>query len=587
MLLLADKYLHFTGTEHRAADHPGPLLSPVFHGKLIMRHPVLAAILLLGLSSCQEAETEKDYDEELTDIVRTGSGPIQGKKYTKDGKEQFEFLGIPYAEPPVGKLRFKPPVPVSPWTKVYEAFSDGATCMQQASPFEEEALTDEGRDEDHAGFADLFENISEDCLTLNVFTNSMGSFDKPPQAVMVWIHGGGFTLGSKDIYRMDNLVQEDVVLVAMNYRLGALGFLSFGNDLVSGNMGLRDQHLAIQWVRANIHLFGGDPDKITIFGESAGAVSVQAQVLSPHNSGVLRGAIAQSGSMLFANIEAPGAEKKYARNALEAINCPPTLDQRSLDCLQNIDIKKVNANLTESDEIQLDPEAVAKFNWIPVVDTYSSNPFLPTDPLEALMTGMFNRVPYMSGTVTYEGALLTGLFGLVGQKGKDIQKLILQPPKTAWNLNYGQDDIFNKLALLVYNHTTGDTRLEQEKPGIDFMTDATFFSSDQKTVELMSRHMRHVYNYYFTQQTNSSLLAASFQLPVQFTPMHADDLSFLISDKQVVDTDTFSEEERATSRHMIKYWANFAKYGNPSPSGSGDEQPVWFPVTPNGKVFCK
>ena len=139
VLLLADKYLHFTGTEHRAADHPGPLLSPVFHGKLIMRHPVLAAILLLGLSSCQEAETEKDYDEELTDIVRTGSGPIQGKKYTKDGKEQFEFLGIPYAEPPVGKLRFKPPVPVSPWTKVYEAFSDGATCMQQASPFEEEA----------------------------------------------------------------------------------------------------------------------------------------------------------------------------------------------------------------------------------------------------------------------------------------------------------------------------------------------------------------------------------------------------------------------------------------------------------------
>merc|ERR1712241_989034 len=268
---------------------------------------------------------------------------------------------------------------------------------------------------------------------------------------------------------------------------------------------------------------------------------------------------------LFANIEAPGAEKKYAINALEAINCPTTLDQRALDCLQNIDIKKVNANLTWADEIQLDPEAVAKFNWIPVVDTYSSNPFLPTDPLEALMTGMVNHVPYMSGTVTYEGALLTGLFGLVGQQGRDIQKLILQPPKTAWNLNYGQDDIFNKVALRVYNHTTGDTRLEQEKPGIDFMTDATFFSSDQKTVELMSRHMRHVYNYYCTQQTNSSLLAASF----------------LISDKQVVDTDTFSEEERATSRHMIKYWANFAKYGNPSPSGSGDEQPVWFPVTPN------
>ena len=499
-------------------------------------------------------------------LVITRSGPVKGKKVTENGKDRYEFLGIPFAEPPVGKLRFKPPVPVSPWSDVREAFSDGPACIQKVGEF-----------------LGNTEGTSEDCLTLNIFSPSLRS----NKAVMLWIHGGGFTQGSKDIYRLTGLLSEDVVYVSINYRLHALGFLSFGNDLVSGNMGLRDQHLAIQWVRANIHLFGGDPDKITIFGESAGAVSVQAQVLSPHNSGVLRGAIAQSGSMLFANIEAPGAEKKYARNALEAINCPTTLDQRSLDCLQNIDIKKVNANLTESDEIQLDPEAVAKFNWIPVVDSYSSNPFLPTDPLEALMTGMFNRVPYMSGTVTYEGALLTGLFGLVGQKGRDIQKLILQPPKTAWNLNYGQDDIFNKVALRVYNHTTGDTRLEQEKPGIDFMTDATFFSSDQKTVELMSRHMRHVYNYYFTQQTNSSLLAASFQLPVQFTPMHADDLSFLISDKQVVDTDTFSEEERATSRHMIKYWANFAKYGNPSPSGSGDEQPVWFPVTPNGKVFRK
>merc|ERR1719210_1253527 len=111
---------------------------------------------------------------------------------------------------------------------------------------------------------------------------------------MIWIHGGGLTIGSKDMYRMQGIVDEDVILVAMNYRLHALGFLSFGNNLVSGNMGLRDQQLAIQWVQANIHHFGGDPSKITIFGASAGSMSVQAQVVSPCSAGLLAGAIAQS-----------------------------------------------------------------------------------------------------------------------------------------------------------------------------------------------------------------------------------------------------------------------------------------------------
>merc|ERR1712241_1141875 len=122
--------------------------------------------------------------------------------------------------------------------------------------------------------------MDEDCLTLNIFTNNIELSQKKPQAVM-------------------GIVDEDVVLVAMNYRLHALGFLSFGNNLVSGNMGLRDQQLAIQWVKANIQHFGGDPNRITIFGESAGGISVHAQVLSPSNNGLFSGAIAQSGSILF------------------------------------------------------------------------------------------------------------------------------------------------------------------------------------------------------------------------------------------------------------------------------------------------
>ena len=193
----------------------------------------------LSLSLCQE--TEKTSEKiSPTEIVYTGSGPVKGKEVVKDGKTQYEFLGVPYAQPPVGDLRFLPPQPVKPWVEVREAFEDGATCIQSVS----ELLPEE---------TGANQQESEDCLTLNIFTNSLGD-KKAPQAVMVWIHGGGFSLGSKDIYRMNGLVAEDIVLVAMNYRLGALGFLSFGNDLVSGNMGLRDQHLAIQWVQARRYI---------------------------------------------------------------------------------------------------------------------------------------------------------------------------------------------------------------------------------------------------------------------------------------------------------------------------------------------
>merc|ERR1719410_141802 len=163
----------------------------------------LLCLLLLSLSSliCQETDVSTP-----TEIVYTGSGPVRGKEVVKDGKTQYEFLGVPFAQPPVGSLRFMPPQPVEPWVEVKETVKDGATCIQAVSELS-----------DDYGETGTNSEESEDCLTLNIFTNSLGS-KKAPQAVMVWIYGGGFSLGSKDIYRMNGLVAEDVVLVAMNYR---------------------------------------------------------------------------------------------------------------------------------------------------------------------------------------------------------------------------------------------------------------------------------------------------------------------------------------------------------------------------------
>merc|ERR1719384_94502 len=532
----------------------------------------LLCLLLLSLSSliCQETDGSTP-----TEIVYTGSGPVRGREVIKDGKTQYEFLGVPFAQPPVGPLRFMPPQPVKPWVEVMEAVKDGATCIQAVSELSEEFASETGTNAEE----------SEDCLTLNIFTNSLGS-RKAPQAVMVWIYGGGFTLGSKDIYRMSALVAEDVVLVAMNYRLGALGFLSFGNDLVSGNMGLRDQHLALMWVQANIQEFGGDPTKITIFGESAGAVSVQAQVLSPLNSGVIQGAIAQSGSVLFLNLDKPGEEKIFARNAAKALGCPQSLDSRTLECLQKVDFKQEVSKVTDSPSAFFDPSYVVKFKFVPVVDSYASQPFIPTDPLEAFKTGMFNKIPFMSGTCAFEGVLMTGALSLQGIEGAGVVDLIELPPKTSWTIHYGQDDVFNKVATKFYNHSTGDSRIELEKPALDFFTDSMFLSSDQKAVELMSEHTRHIYNYYFSQETNQSLMTSELGLPSTHTPGHGDDLTFQITEG-AVDPSKFSEAETATAGHMTRYWTNFAKFGNPTPVTGEKNSQLWYPVTPDAKNYME
>ena len=171
--------------------------------------------------------SEPELEVEPTQTIFTGSGPLQGRKVTNAaGSSHYEYLGIPFAEPPTGRRRFRAPLPVQPWQEVLQANQDGSPCLQPITGFE---------------FGDT-SGMSEDCLTLNIFTTT----DTPHQdkPVMFWIHGGGFSQGSKDQYRMRGLIEEDVVLVTTNYRLHALGFLSFGNSLVSGNMGLQDQHLA-------------------------------------------------------------------------------------------------------------------------------------------------------------------------------------------------------------------------------------------------------------------------------------------------------------------------------------------------------
>ncbi|KAG8034161.1 hypothetical protein G9C98_001245 [Cotesia typhae] len=207
-------------------------------------------------------------------ILEVQQGKLCGvKKKNVNGKEFFAFRGIPYAKPPVGERRFKDPEATESWSGIREAKTYASKCAQV------DILT-------------LKALGTEDCLYLNVFTPNLNC--KP---VMVWIHGGGFYSGAgdDDFFGPDYLIEKDIVLVTINYRLGILGFLNLDDEEASGNQGLKDQVMALRWVQQNIGKFGGDPNNVTIFGESAGGASVHYLNLSPLARGLFHKSIIQSG----------------------------------------------------------------------------------------------------------------------------------------------------------------------------------------------------------------------------------------------------------------------------------------------------
>src|SRR5580765_7427066 len=215
--------------------------------------------------------------------VKTHSGAVEGKD---DGKVK-SFLGIPYAQPPVGDLRWKAPQPVAKWNGVKKAAEFGFHCMQ-GRVFGDMVFHDPGQ--------------NEDCLTLNVWVPDKHAEPKLP--VMVWIYGGGFVAGTTSESRQDGsqLAQQGVIVVSMNYRLGVFGFMvhpelaTESGHNSAGNYGLLDQLAALQWVHDNIAAFGGDPGNVTIFGESAGSFSVSSQMASPLAKGLFHKAIGESGA---------------------------------------------------------------------------------------------------------------------------------------------------------------------------------------------------------------------------------------------------------------------------------------------------
>lgn len=326
----------------------------------------------------------------MSPIVHTKSGPIKGaKKKTCFGDEYFSFQKIPYAQAPVNKLRFRAPVPHEAWKETLDCTNEGPVAYSWNNYV-------------HSVVG------NENCLHVNVFTRNINPKQLLP--VMVYIHGGAFMRGSSSIliYGPDYLLQKNIVFASFNYRLGALGFLSLHEPTldIPGNAGLKDQNLALKWIRENISGFGGDPENVTLFGESAGGASVHYHMISPKSERLFSRAILMSGCVY--NNWAVVPDNKWASRLGEKLGAGPDVvksEKSLLEYLEKVDGEKIiiaqENILTEEEKLD---QFMAAFG--PVVEPYATeHSFITDDAVKLGETAWGNHIPILIGGCSNEGLL--------------------------------------------------------------------------------------------------------------------------------------------------------------------------------------
>ncbi|KAL1140507.1 hypothetical protein AAG570_000437 [Ranatra chinensis] len=302
---------------------------------------------------------------------------------TVNGRPFAAFLGIPYARPPIRKHRFKEALPAEPWTGVYNAAFEPPMCLQY----------------DHVTYkTDFPVHGNEDCLYINVFTPQVPNGNMTHYDVIVFIHGGAFMFSSGFVYGPQKLLDKDIVFVTFNYRLGPLGFLSTEDDIVPGNMGLKDQTLALKWVKKNIAAFGGNPDSVTITGMSAGGSSVHYHMLSPLSKGLFNRVISVSGTALCPWAQTENAKEK-AHMIASSLGCPVDNSTILVECLRNRPAKQI----LEATRMFM-PWLYNPFSpFGPVVEKAGKRPFIDRSPIEIIKTGVISDVPLLMSFTLDEG----------------------------------------------------------------------------------------------------------------------------------------------------------------------------------------
>ncbi|XP_065225804.1 esterase FE4-like [Planococcus citri] len=490
-------------------------------------------------------------------IVEVNQGKLQGaeNKSKLSGNTYYTFAGIPYAKPPIGELRFKPPVPSEKWQGVYDATHERDSCIQK----------DYFLSGQHVG--------AEDCLYLNIDTPEVPSEIKVPKAVMVFIHGGGFFTGSgsEKMYGGDFLMNHDVILVRINYRLHVLGFLNLGLEDCPGNAGLRDQALAIKWVKENIDKFGGDPNNITIFGESAGASSVHFQILSPLTKGLFNKAIIQSGSGLT-----PWAltfnYKEMAFELGERLGFKGTCSEELLQFLRAQPAKDLTKHVFDmTDDLKTRyPGRCTTIPFSPSIEEIKEGAFLPDLPQKLQESA--EPLPLIYGVNNKEGFLLFAALA------SNIAELIRDDFSLVLKYNFKIDPaLLPEVSAKIKKYYFGDKEvgLDTADTLVDLYSDIYFYLL-YEPIEFVTKSSipPYVYNFAYNGGHNFFKKVVFRTLKLECNgASHGDELGYLFLARVLPNLPPLEGDDLTVIQNLTTLWTNFAKTGVPT------DELTWTPST--------
>lgn len=501
--------------------------------------------LTIALTACGSSSDNKSDQLETMEIT-TDLGVVS-TTYLKDA-QLLSFKGIPYAQAPIGDLRFAAPVAITEYSSTVNASEFGAHCPQDESVIEDASA-------------------NEDCLFLNIYTPDVeGTYP-----VLFWIHGGAFVAGSGgEVYDPTRLVEQDVVVVTFNYRLGALGFLTH-SDIGSGNWGLMDQQMALAWVEEHISNFGGDDTNITLFGESAGGHSVMSHIASPGAANLFHKAIVQSGHF---SADQWSLETSGGIGGLIAAGAGCTEDVAT--CMRNVSVDDLLAAQTA---------VIAEHtgnSYFPVVDGV----VLPDSFGNLISAGNYNQVPMLTGSTSDEGTFFTAVnellsFQTATANGTDQFTAFLAAPITTQEEYI--EAVEDLLALDSRNLDTSaiaarylaledqaeDTRFSLAVSAIQ--TDWLFACTALDFSNIFAEDVT-TYMYRFSDQDAPSILTSEEgSLPLSGFPTgaaHGFDVQYLLASEEKMRDRGGDDAQIALSNAMIEYWTQFAKTGNPNGTGT-------------------
>ncbi|XP_018566160.1 venom carboxylesterase-6-like [Anoplophora glabripennis] len=487
--------------------------------------------------------------DDLPEIV-TPLGRVRGFWKTLDDRKYAAFEGIPYAKPPVGHLRFEEAEPIPAWSGTWEA-NTLHTCLQ-------------------AGFLDLDKLLGEeDCLYLNVYIPE--DYVKNPKAldVIVSIHGGAFMVGSGHMIWTSALLDKDAVFVSINYRLGILGFLSTEDYVIPGNNGMKDQVLAIKWVKDNIASFGGNPHSVTIVGGSAGGASVHLQYFSPLSKGLFIKGISHSGTAL-----APWAVRKNAlqraKKLAVLVGCPDSTSEELKRCLKQRPAHALLKQLKHFygiGDLPFSPFA-------PVVERGLANAFLEAEPYHLLKEGKVHDLPWITSFTVDEGLFPTGylwhILGEINEKWVELSPELLDYNDT---LPASRREVVAKEVLDHYLGPGENINKKNFKKFTQIFTDRFFAVSAELSTKLQAKVTKSpVYFYIFNYTEGENKFVDNFPGTRRVEgACHGEDVFYFYGMSFINPLSAQDKRLRSACHNMLYSYANS---GNPSFDGTDTWQPT-------------